>query len=264
MGDLIKRDTVTEVVQVYLQAVADIKEGFELVHRAEKSLHDHFSSNQHWLRVRSLYGHGLHWDDPSDTLKLLRRDMWGVLVDRLELKTLMSNKAWREFEKQLEADTLPEITVENVLAFGQTTRAQIPQMIEDAVKEVFQYLRPPHSEYKTNTEFEIGKKVILAYPIDHWSNFSPEWRVQYPYKQDLLALERVFQLLDGGGMVNKSHKSDLEQAIEVSNGKGETPYFKFKCYKKGTLHLEFKRLDLVKRLNEVAGGLTLKTATTTA
>jgi hypothetical protein len=33
--------------------------------------------------------------------------------------------------------------------------------IEETVKEVFEYLRSRNSRYKTNTEFEIGKRAIL-------------------------------------------------------------------------------------------------------
>lgn len=47
----------------------------------------------------------------------------------------------------------------------------------------------------------------------------------------------------------------LVDAIGTSGikGVGETEYFKFKCYKNGNLHLEFKRSDLVDTLNQIAG-----------
>lgn len=45
-----------------------------------------------------------------------------------------------------------------------------------------------------------------------------------------------------------------------AEGKGETEYFRFKCYHNGNLHLEFKRPDLVQKINAIVGGLTLKGA----
>jgi len=45
----------------------------------------------------------------------------------------------------------------------------------------------------------------------------------------------------------------LVDAINTSNGTGETEYFKFKACKNGNLHLEFKRMDLVSKLNQLAG-----------
>jgi hypothetical protein len=72
----------------------------------------------------------------------------------------------------------------------------------------------------------------------------------------------VFTALDGKGMIAKgSWQSKLADAINttpVSVGRGETDYFRFKCYRNRNLHLEFKRPDLVERLNQMAGGMRLR------
>jgi hypothetical protein len=46
------------------------------------------------------------------------------------------------------------------------TLANTSTFIEEAVQEVFEYLRPRNSRYKTNTEFEIGKRVILSWAVE--------------------------------------------------------------------------------------------------
>src|SRR5436190_20361060 len=38
----------------------------------------------------------------------------------------------------------------------------------------------------------------------------------------------------------------------------ETDYFKFRCFRNRNLHQEFKRLDLVAKLNAIAGGMRLR------
>lgn len=43
-------------------------------------------------------------------------------------------------------------------------------------------------------------------------------------------------------------------SAEDGKGVGETEMFAFRCFRNGNLHLRFKRLDLLKRLNEIAGG----------
>ena len=40
----------------------------------------------------------------------------------------------------------------------------------------------------------------------------------------------------------------------------ETPYFKGRVFSNGNMHLEFKRRDLLKRLNQIAGGRRLRKA----
>jgi hypothetical protein len=61
-------------------------------------------------------------------------------------------------------------------------------------------------------------------------------------------------LLDGKG-VPGGYASPLMDAIQTSRtGTGETDYFEFRCCVNRNLHITFKRLDLVKQLNAVAGG----------
>lgn len=67
----------------------------------------------------------------------------------------------------------------------------------------------------------------------------------------LLAIDSVMRVLDGRTPIQNRH-GELAEAI--GRGDTETEYFKFKCFKNGNLHLEFKRLDLVQRLNQIATG----------
>jgi hypothetical protein len=127
--------------------------------------------------------------------------------------------------------------------------------IEEAVQEVFEYLRPHHSRYKTNTEFEIGKRVILFALETKWGG---GFRVDHYREQHIRAIDNVFHALDGNGTI-KTHRGPLIDAIEAAkNGTGETEYFRFRCFRNRNLHLEFKRLDLVAKLNAVAGGMRLR------
>jgi hypothetical protein len=255
-----KHQTVVEIVRVYEQAKADIEAGFALVARAEKALNDTFE-NDHWstLQVRGRYdGRGINFNSPQDAMLQLKRDVWARLVDRLELRRMMSNSRWEALQKELEHGEMPEITVANVMAFGENMMRQLPEMANEAVQEVFEFLRPRRSEYKTNSELEIGEKVIIEYGC------SPAWSggkfdVHHYKSQKFTVMENVFQMLDGRGAINRNHRSELETAIRVSmNGRGQTIYFEFKCFKKGTLHLKFRRLDLLKRFNEIAGGMRLR------
>ena len=81
-------------------------------------------------------------------------------------------------------------------------------------------------------------------------------------EQNIRGIDNVFHALDGNGTVH-THRGPLVDAINQCGreGKGETQYFKFKCFTNRNLHLEFKRLDLVAKLNQVAGGRRLKQGT---
>lgn len=262
--EIVKAATVAELVTAYRLAVADLQEAFRLIGQAEERLKGafvfkdgrrsiYFTTN----RYSAAHVSSAHIDT---VLELLRRDTWRFLFERLDIRRTMSIKRYEEWDKKMRDDwkDLPEITVENVNAFVQHQAASLPDLFEEAVVEVFEWLRPWRSEYKTNSLEEIGPKVILNGMIED-QRWSTKWRINYNRQQNLTALENVFSGLDGKGTVNKRYRSVLEDAIEASeDGRGETEYFAFKAYKKGTLHLRFKRLDLLKKLNQIAGGKNLK------
>ncbi len=53
----------------------------------------------------------------------------------------------------------------------------------------------------------------------------------------------------------KENRGPLILAIEAcEGGRGETAYFRFRCFKNRNLHLEFRNLELVKELNLLAAG----------
>ena len=162
-----------------------------------------------------------------------------------------------ELDKQIHDGNLPELTNENVLALFQDSAANVQTYIEEAILEVFEWLRPHNSQHKTNTEFELGKKVVVTWMVERGYNRG-KFRVNYRREKYLTALDSVFLAIDGKGRIKGSY-GDLYQGIcDSADGSGTTPYFKYKCYLNGNLHLEFLRPDLVARLNSVAGGARLK------
>lgn len=259
---LTQHETVSEIVRTYEQACADIESAFAQVAGALKTLNDTFGHTGHGsdihIRDRWRGYSNVRFDNPADSIEMLKRDVWRCVVDRLDIRRLCSVARWKEIEAQLESgEGLPDLTVENVMRWGQAQHRAIPAMVEEAVREVFDFLRPPGSSYKTNTEFEIGKRVIVEYAVER--RCGPGFMLCYRREQHIIALENVMQVLDGRGAVNKHHRSELFAALrDAPDGRGRTTYYKFRAFKKGTLHLEFTRPDLVKRLNEIAGGKSLR------
>lgn len=260
---------MTQLVHEYQKAVGDIREGYRLIHEAETRLNESFTTEGSMcgLHIRDSSNFRGHFGNPDTVLDNLKRDTWRILVDRLDIKRALSNKAKKQLDEQLERGKLPDITVDEVLGFAQAYVQHLPRLLEEAIKEVFDLLRPRSmwgKKYKTNTEFEISQRAILPRMIEE-PRWSSTYRVNYHHTQELTALENVFSALDGKGQMTKGWQSDLQMEIEKlphsGNGRGETEYFKFRACKNGNLHLEFKRMDLVKRLNEVAGGKNLKSPT---
>jgi Domain of unknown function (DUF4942) len=187
--------------------------------------------------------------------KMARR-AWRILFDHLGVKNVMSVKKRGEFEHQLERGDLPEVTEANIIGVIAGLAGDAKEFARDAAKEVFDMLRPAKGwggDYKTNNAFRVGRKVILPHRVERCWN-GKTYRANYHREKELVALDGVFHLLDGKGVMREP-RGPLCKAIEASpDGRGETDFFAFKCFKNGNLHLTMKRLDLVKELNGLAAG----------
>jgi len=257
------RLTVAELVATYERAERDIRAAFGTVAGALKSLDACFSLEGHGFdlrRNRRNYGEGTNWAEPEDHLRELRRQVWGLLVERMEIRKAMSIKAWDDLQKQISDEEPPPIDAVTVHGIIDQFRAEIPDMLQAAVAEVFEWLRPPSSQYKTNTEFEIGERVVLRWCVERSYG---KWGVNDRREQNLVALENVFAMVGGAVPVHAhgGYYSEISTAIKACPPEkchGATPLVEFRGYRNGNLHLRFRRMDLVARLNAVAGGARLK------
>jgi hypothetical protein len=97
------RLTVAELVDTYARAERDIRGAFGVVAGALKSLDACLSLDGHGFdlrRTRRNYGEGANWTEPEEHLRELRRQVWGLLVDRMEIRKAMSIKAWEDLQKK--------------------------------------------------------------------------------------------------------------------------------------------------------------------
>lgn len=179
--------------------------------------------------------------------------VWELLINRLGVKNLMSIKRREEFEKQLEKGDVPEVTEANILGMIMGLADRAAEFATEAAKETLALLTPASGRYKTNSGFKVGRRVILPYYVERcWDGTS--YRVNYYRDANVTAIDGTFHVLDEKGLI-ANRRSPLFTAIaECKEGRGETDYFSFRCFRNGNLHIQFKRLDLVKKLNGLATG----------
>lgn len=264
--DLAPHLTVEQAVTAYERADRAIRAGFALIAEAEKLLTDTFEGSQYGsIHLRGRWDRCPDFTDAPASLIEVRRQVWQALIARLELRRFMSITAWEQLQKDLERGEIPEITQATVLQMAEQFRSRMPQMLEQAVAEVFNWLRPRGgtrlAQYKTNDVVEVGRKVIIGWGVEQWAC---SWNVCSHADQKLSALENVFTALDGKGSVTRSHYSGIATTIrQIKVGQpceGETEYFRFRGFKNRNLHIEFMRLDLLQKFNAIAGGANLRPA----
>lgn len=269
-ADLARHQSATDLVRIWEEQSERIRRAFAEILAAEQTLGEYFSrdprdggNSSFDVRIcqRSVY-----FDDPDRALKKLRHQVWDRVIDQLGVRQMLSVRAARELDQQIEREMMPEITRESVRDLAESFRGQLEELHAEAVREVFEFLRPRnYTRLKTNkkNDWILGEKVIL----EGWLE-DPKWHgrgyhLNYHHWSSATALENVFRALDGKGQILKTYHSELQTAIADSSdseprGVGSTDYFEFKCFRNRNLHLRFKRPDLVRRLNQIAGGKRLK------
>lgn len=271
--DIVKRGSISEIVKAYEAAIKKVESAYAVLQEAETELKAAFAINPRGgydptFGTLPSHFHG-STQNVSDNLefvkKILKKDAWQVLYDALEIDRIASIKRRDEIQKQLESGNLPDITYENVFEMFETLNQNVNEFAKESVQEVYKWLRPPDdyhemTRYKTNQKnarYELGKKIIKTMMVSF--RFGGGYQVSYYHEKYLIALDKVFHMLDGKNMLGGSYRSVLVDAINTTDRNScETDYFFCRMYQNGNLHIEMLRPDLVQKFNAIAGGANLK------
>lgn len=274
MNALTLATTVRELCSSFREAEASVRRCFAELVETETRLNAVYltvdnDSKHRWngIRIEAGENHYTDFTSVEKTVGKMRRQAWQTIAARLELHRVMSVKRKQEHDEYLAKAKLPELTEEEVEKFVQRFATQMLDMFEESVKEVFNWLRPNPNwdvgKLKTNQKnarLEIGEKIIIGSAVS--SKWDGRLEIRDWQRQRFIALENIFNLLDGRGGVSKTYNGEIVDAVAAAtNGVGETPYFSFRNFRNGNMHLRFKRLDLLSKFNSIAGGKNLKDAT---
>ena len=172
--------------------------------------------------------------------------IWDRLMSQSGMYTFMSAKQRDEWDRQLNGDTMPEITLNNVLATFEGLNAGKQQTFEQGVIDVFRGLS---WDYKTNNPCRMGKKIIVSRVLDRWRH---SCRNGIDRLNDL---ERAFCILEKKNVPDYRNGAGtlLEGWLNASRY-GETwcgDYFTVKVFMNGNGHVVFTRPDLVNGINDL-------------
>lgn len=188
-------------------------------------------------------------DSEEAARRELDRRMWSRALDLTGFTQLMDTQEVKVLDKSLEGAP-PEFTEGNIRATLIDLQIRADEMFRRGVFNVFRSLS---DDYRANESepFRIGPKVVMGGMVrpsftrglcinDSHSNYAAN---------KLNDIDRVIQTLDK----QLFHSRSLETAMNgvfLDRGVFEDDYYRAKAFKNGNLHLEFKRHDLLDKLNE--------------
>lgn len=255
--NIIKYTPASTMIDNYHIAQKEIREAFDLLNSAKIRLGANFG--EYYNRI---FPHNFRDDQNFDrvlleSLNIVHRNAWKGIIQKTQIKKLLTRKRRDQLDNQLEEGKLPELDHKTLADMLSDMSKSIDKYFKEAVKEIFEKLRPRRSGLSTNSEFEIGKKVIVWGMISSWSSLPSLSR---DGESDLNSMENVFSLLEGKGIVK--YPDDAATIVKEAMDKGlwncETKYFELKWHKNENMHIVFKRLDLVNEINRIAGGNRIK------
>lgn len=247
------RETITAIVERY-QAAMEAIEDLHTVHTEADKIFRSFDNTGWYMRLDNEC-------DYEKSQKRLTRNAWRQIIKKTGLLEAMTEKRKAEIERTVENDRMPEITVENCLDILKQLYDRTPDLLREFVADCYNMFIPTqYSGLRTNSGGEIGKRGIISYVFNCDYCFSLSYNRGYTR---LKTLENTFSLLDGKGIVTNDKEnlaSKVRLAIKEGKKELETEYFRLKWYKNDRLHVEFKRLDLLRELNRIGAGNRLKAA----
>lgn len=248
--DIIRKDSIEEIVAHRDRAIELMTKAHELMQEANlewsKAVRNSSGSKSLSYECSRDIGSTSEWKGGfvERARKEVDETVWRNLVMG-HLGDLFNSHTAEEFNEQLRKDP-PVVSVANVQATMLSLTAEAGNMFEQNCYDLFNRLP---SKYRTNDGFGFGSKIILDH-IMEWSG------VSYHMVDNIHDLDSIFHILDGkskparyGGLVGAIKEARQGKGYGSCSGEGESEYFKFKWYKKGSLHITFKDPEQVEKLN---------------
>lgn len=199
-------------------------------------------------------------------VKLVRHKYWTALFSDQRFTGPMTSDMAKTYREKVNELVNYDFSISNIKELQVQMCGNLVEGIEATIMKLFDDLSFVHSwssEYDTNVHYYNGwatnkawyvnKKVILpAYGV--FSSIWKDFRYSYEIESKFTDIEKAFNYLAGcpGADIHiRSILSDAETNQQSRNI--SCKYFDLTFYKKGTVHITFKDMDLLKKLNIFGG-----------
>jgi hypothetical protein len=195
----------------------------------------------------------------EEELQRLRTTYWTLILRTDEFMQKLTTQARDKLSRQIEASAELEINMTNVYMLLHAIVANSSDMLVSSVVSMFEkitsFSRRDYSDnihyyngWNTNEAYKIGKKVIYPFfsPFGDWDMGSRDKSfksVDYRTKEFILDLLKAF----------KPFREVNNEFEMLAMGDFENDVLRFKMFKKGTVHVWFKDLETLNKINYVCG-----------
>lgn len=192
-------------------------------------------------------------------VKRVRLKYWNALFSNKKFTGNFTSNLITEYQNLVNGLQDYDFSEHNIRVIMNDMSRKMNRSIEDAIMEMFDRLSAQHSWYKesaknihyyngwaSNKAHKVNKKVILpCYNVfNSWNG-----RFNTYHAMDTLRdIEKIFDFFDGN-ITSYVDMSEVLCAAQDNPKNIECKYFTVTFYKKGTVHITFKNLDLLEKFN---------------
>lgn len=247
---LMSYNVVRDLVNRYIQACKVYKELIEVKSKLDNITGSFFSGR---LGISTELSY-------EQYKKELQKAGWSYILDKMNLSKYTTKGVREDINKFVEEQTKIPFTMKNIYFMLDLVVQTAGQRMDKAILEVFDRVTEHHHDnrhnvkgWKTNSHFLVGKKFILPYQINPAKEYgyTSESYNSLRYSNDgiISDLEKALCFVEGinyEGINTINHSINRNQYGEWY----ESQFFRYKGYKNGNMHFEFKDVDVWGRFNQ--------------
>lgn len=201
----------------------------------------------------------------NEFVRCVRTKYWNALFRNPKFTGNMTSNLYEQYNAKVSELADYEFNLYNICEIKIGMINNLVKGIEDAIIDLFDELSHKYHYYdessnnvhyyngwKSNKSYIISQKVVIplnGFRTSYYDNkkqFDPD----YNTVKKLVDIEKCLNYLDGG----LTEGMDLKQIIDNAKETGQTSrirlkYFDVTFYKKGTCHITFTNLELLKKFN---------------
>jgi hypothetical protein len=193
-------------------------------------------------------------------IKKVRAKYWNALFMSDEFMNAFTTNLRNDYRNKIDDLENYDFSVYNIETIKNDLNNKMVKAIEDTIMMLFDDFSHTYHWYSesennvhyfngwaTNKAHCINKKVIIPLKAWDWGKYNPH---DYQVREKIMDIEKVFNYLSGDMKKETGIDNILVKAKDEVNTKNiELEYFYLNFYKKGTCHILFKDLDLLKKFN---------------
>ena len=216
---------------------------------------------------RTILGHSVSTSlghSRAEFLRLHRKDAWLAVFELMDFHKWLDKKQTDEMISDVSRHGHFPFTAENIKNTLANIIAQRKKLFEQSTWNVFEALTRYfktntnyHEGWKSNDAFKVNPKLVFPYGVTYDHRYGGFSQAYGSSMIDIYSdLDRVLSVLDGRQFDRVyTIGAAIEIAIRNDRNSPQTTgslYFDIRYFKKGTVHLKWKRLDLLEKFSLIA------------